>query len=519
LLPQGNFILSGHNPGSQIHTTALEIFGDVMYNRKQYKRALKYLTDTLTGRKVLKQTTNDADLKFRIAKCHAELGEKRLAIQMLDSIPSRFRTPAINMMLGRLNQQSEVERAAISAYKEVLKANPWAIEAVLALQELGANSPHAWEALDSLNLAQTWQGDQAGEPSAPWLTEALDANRQAEMHDHRGALEGYSQLSSQYPNNVQLMLSTAKSFMLLGNYEDAQKTYAAVRTVDECNLDGMDLYASTIIRGGGDAEDLNSLARETMEIDNQRAEPWTTAALYSDLKGDKEKAVMFAEKAITVDKRHVCSYVVYGYLCLSLGRVDKAITAYRMAHRIKREILVFQGLVEAYLASTPPKVREALSMAKEALQLMKNDPKALTLIGLVLMHTQEGKEKARKAFDNALRYDPMSTDAILALVQLEVSEGRVPEAITLLRKHQEIQNSEMVRTELGNLLMSEGGGKKFEEALTHFHAALGLNKNFQQATDGLERLQKVIKGIDPDAEEDEEGEDEEEAEESFGDEE
>ena len=69
----------------------------------------------------------------------------------------------------------------------------------------------------------------------------------------------------------------------------------------------------------------------------------------------------------------------------------------------------------------------------------------------------------------------MSTDAILALVQLEawtptpprhpesltlatpreVSEGHTAEAITLLRRHLEIQNTEMVRTELGNLLMTE----------------------------------------------------------------
>ena len=30
--------------------------------------------------------------------------------------------------------------------------NPWAVEAVIALQELGA-----WEALDSLRLQDTWQ--------------------------------------------------------------------------------------------------------------------------------------------------------------------------------------------------------------------------------------------------------------------------------------------------------------------------------------------------------------------------
>jgi len=103
------------------------------------------------------------------------------------------------------------------------------------------------EALESLNLPQIWQGG-AGEPAAPWLIDSLGANKLAETHDHRGALEGYSQLSNQYPNNTYLMLNMAKSYMLLGNYEDAQRQYQAVRIVDETNLDGMDLYASTIIR-------------------------------------------------------------------------------------------------------------------------------------------------------------------------------------------------------------------------------------------------------------------------------
>ena len=70
-----------------------------MYNRKQYKRALvrrpthksgsshlssptlpsvqKYLTEALAGRRTSKQASSDAELKFRIAKCHSELGEKR----------------------------------------------------------------------------------------------------------------------------------------------------------------------------------------------------------------------------------------------------------------------------------------------------------------------------------------------------------------------------------------------------------------------------------------------------------
>lgn len=114
----GNFLLSAHAANSAAHVEALEAFGDVMFNLRQYKRALKYLTDALHAKTGQKSSTGDTELKFRIAKCHYELGEKRLATGVLDSISPRYRTPAINMMLGRLNKSAEIDRAAVSAYKE-----------------------------------------------------------------------------------------------------------------------------------------------------------------------------------------------------------------------------------------------------------------------------------------------------------------------------------------------------------------------------------------------------------------
>ena len=55
---------------------------------------------------------------------------------------------------------------------------------------------------------------------------------------------------------------------------------------------------------------------------------------------------------------------------------------------------VFQGLVEAFLQMH--EVKRALSVAKEALELMPHNPKSLTLIGIVLSQSPEMKEKACK---------------------------------------------------------------------------------------------------------------------------
>jgi anaphase-promoting complex subunit 7 len=50
---------------------------------------------------------------------------------------------------------------------------------------------------------------------------------------------------------------------------------------------------------------------------------------------------------------------------------------------------------------------------------------------------------------------------------------------------------------------------KHSEALEHYNTALSLNPNSELAKKGLERLEKIIKGEDPDHEEEEEEEEEE----------
>lgn len=214
---------------------------------------------------------------------------------------------------------------------------------------------------------------------------------------------------------------------------------------------------------------------------------------------------MFAERAIHLDSHHVCSYVLYGYLALSSGLAEKAITAFRVAYQLRREILVFQGLVEAYLSIG--KVKEALTIAKEALQLMKNDPKALYLIGRVLAQTQsvEGRAKARKAFTNAIAKDKYCTDAVISLVRLDVDEKKPQEALKRLELHLELDNNPSVQCELGELLSKM---QKYQEALPHFHTVLAAQPKHERAKRGLDRLQKLIKGLDPDAEEEDEEVDE-----------
>merc|ERR1712166_905717 len=488
----GTFLLSSQVDGSPGKLNSLEAFGGLMMKTKEYRRALKYLNEALTARRSSRANrlqSADALLRLKIAQCQVEIGETKQALDTLEAIPARQRTPTANMLLGKLSQHG-ADRAAVTAYKEVLRVNPWAVEAVIALQELGA-----WEALDSLRLQDTWQGIGQAQPRAPWLCEVVAAHACTERYEHRDSLQIYAGLQSQFPENLYILLESAKAHLLLDNYHDAAKNYEMARVADECNMAGMDLYASTMIHSAQEVAliNLNELSHSMMQVDCNRPEAWSAAALYSDLKGsceDREQALVFAERAIHLDNHHVCSYVLYGYLALSSGLAEKAITAFRVAYQLRREILVFQGLVEAYLSVG--KVKEALTIAKEALQLMKNDPKALYL---------EGRAKARKAFTNAIAKDKYCTDAVISLVRLDVDEKKPQDALKRLEQHLELENNPSVQCELGELLSKL---HKYQEALPHFHTVLAAQPKHERAKRGLDRLQKLIKGLDPDAEEEDE---------------
>jgi anaphase-promoting complex subunit 7 len=146
-------------------------------------------------------------------------------------------------------------------------------------------------------------------------------------------------------------------------------------------------------RGANSGLDLNSLVHELLQIDDKRPEPWVAVALYSKMKGEKEKALRFVDKALQYDKRHIPAYHLRGSLLLSLGRADHAVVAYFQANALHRELISFKGLVDAYLAV--PKRKEAMCTAKQALQLMPRSASAITLVGRVLAQSPDGYEKAK----------------------------------------------------------------------------------------------------------------------------
>jgi len=101
---------------------ALELMGDILREKAQYKRALAYYRQagqqkrmaasaqahkggrrSLTGDSF--DTMADSHLCYKECLCHLELGDPMTALRALDMIPQRLRDVGINILLGKVRER------------------------------------------------------------------------------------------------------------------------------------------------------------------------------------------------------------------------------------------------------------------------------------------------------------------------------------------------------------------------------------------------------------------------------
>eukprot|EP00743_Colponemidia_sp_Colp-15_P006649 GILK01007168.1.p1 GENE.GILK01007168.1~~GILK01007168.1.p1 ORF type:complete len:544 (-),score=85.06 GILK01007168.1:173-1747(-) len=490
------FLLSASGfPSNLKSTEPLILYANALVGKEEYKRALTHYQMALNALPHAESGTDEVDIRHKMAQCHLKLNSPRSALHVLEAINPRSRPLHVNVLLGSLYHQNNVERSAIASYKEALRQNPYAVEAALGLIRLGVSPSEV--------------KDSVGTSANPWVQSLVEAHGCVAQHQHQRAAEMFGELEAKFPSNVHLLLQIGKCKIQLSDADGAIHCFAKSREVDASNVECMDTYAS-LIRTRNDSTTLNRLTQDMLSTIVTRPEPWICAALYSDLKTDKEKALELVKKGLSVDDSHVLGHLLKGSLCLAMGKTELAISAYRRAYELSKDLASFQGLVDSYLAVQ--RCKEALCVAKEALQLMPRNPKSWTLFGIVLSHSDEGRPKARRAFLKALSIDRFSLDAVMSLVHLYVMERQFNEAVELLKQYLQHFNKDFMHTKLADVLTMNSN---YSEALQHYHTALSLNPNYAAAKRGLDRLEKLLRGVDPDAEEENEENDEGEAEDSF----
>mmetsp|Transcript_30965 Transcript_30965/g.40529 ORF Transcript_30965/g.40529 Transcript_30965/m.40529 type:complete len:155 (+) Transcript_30965:97-561(+) len=134
----------------------------------------------------------------------------------------------------------------------------------------------------------------------------------------------------------------------------------------------------------------------------------------------------------------------------------------------------------------------------------------MTLVGLALAQAPaQGKDRAKRALRKALALDQGSTlRPMLALVDIYVQEEDFNTCIELLKQGLEGMSSAKTALQCQDLLQTKLGeiytlNENYSEAMTCFHTALSMNPENLSAQRGLDRLEKVMRGMDPNTADDE----------------
>jgi tetratricopeptide (TPR) repeat protein len=273
--------------------------------------------------------------------------------------------------------------------------------------------------------------------------------------------------------------------------------------------------------------ELGQLCADLLDAEDKRPEPWVCLSLYHLAREDHEKSIAFVDKAISLDQQHAFAHYLRGSILLSSHRPEHAVVSFFRANDLQRDIPSYEGLVESYLAAN--KFKEAICTAKEAISQAPRDARATTLVGLALAQAppnqqggDQGKERAKRALKKAMEIDPGAPRPLFALVDIYAAEGNYETCVKLLQDgmdgtgttKESSRSSSVGASSHTNTWVKEHGDiiqaklaeiytldEKFDSALECYHTAISMNPHNGLAAQGLERLEKIMRGLDPDDDE------------------
>eukprot|EP00590_Aulacoseira_subarctica_P001792 CAMPEP_0172428916 /NCGR_PEP_ID=MMETSP1064-20121228/48284_1 /TAXON_ID=202472 /ORGANISM="Aulacoseira subarctica , Strain CCAP 1002/5" /LENGTH=467 /DNA_ID=CAMNT_0013173971 /DNA_START=82 /DNA_END=1485 /DNA_ORIENTATION=- len=431
-----------------------------------------------------------------------------MLVNPMTKIPQELRTFELSMEFATLCMIIDLEKEARDWYLDALRLNPYALEAIEMLIILGADPnvlQHAIQiGLKHKNQLQADDNTEYIEPLLP-MQDIIMAQFHATCNQNPTALAKYRALAERFPNNIHLLSKIALLEFNLGEYTKSDQTFTQIRQLDPDCMDHMDEYAELLRRKRAVVK-LNQLSMDLLQINDSRPEAWVCLALYHQLKSGTisgEQSLSFVDRALRLNPRYAYAHYIRGMLLLLEHTPEEAVLSFHCANKIKKTLSHYEGLVEAYLMEE--KYKEAVCMAKEAMAIAPKDPRTFTLIGLALSHSpatnRDGKEKAKRAFRKALLIDPNALRPMFALADIYMREKDFASCVELLTRAIEQQGNDrkeeqdMVHAKLADIFTA---AENYTDALKHCHVALSMNPGNMVARRGLDRLEKLMRGVDPD---------------------
>eukprot|EP00943_MAST-04B_sp_MAST-4B-sp1_P004581 g4581.t1 len=453
------------------------------------------------------------DILFKCSQAYICLKNERQAMIVLEKIPDKQRSNKVTLALANLYATLGSSRAAISAYKIVWKANPYIIESAKKLIDLNV-APE-----EVINMVERF----FEKANVPWLESLIVAYGHEVNHRPKKGLEVLDKLGTGFhEKNTVYLLQRARLYALMRDNNTAVELFNHAHMEDETSFTDMDVYARVLYEQNDNVR-LNRLTQKLLQMNDARVEGWISAAYYSLLKRNYDKALGFIEQATEISLRCYNAYICKGEILMARGREKQhvhmeAINAFKRAWGLKRGILACKGLVQAFLKDG--NAGQAKGFARDARTNMPDSADSWVLLGSVYAHlgqkdsheNSENFEKAKRAFRKALTLDPLSMDATYQTVNVLVFEKAYVPAIELLKKSLGHCNDHIIHTELAKVYIKNAD---YGFAIEHCQHALAYSPQYEDAKEAFDRAERGLKGLDPDGDHEDENEGDDGGDDSF----
>eukprot|EP00850_Spirogloea_muscicola_P002061 SM000008S22150 [mRNA] locus=s8:2373:4612:- [translate_table: standard] len=289
-------------------------------------------------------------------------GEKRREEAVLEATAEHAGKggPPVNAELGALEQEMTVEQRAgrldpFGAFLlgKVLRQLEQAAEARDALCASVVEWPWNWSAWQELQALCT-DGDMLAGVTArledTWMRAFFVASALLEMQRNTEALSSYQQLAGggQFPGSRYIAAQTATAYYNLRDFEEAELRFEALLRDDPYRLDAIDTY-SNILYVREAFSTLSYLAHKAVLLDKYRPETCCIIGNYYSLKAQHEKAVMYFQRALKLNRHYLSAWTLMGHEYMEMRNTPAAIDAYRHAVDINPlDYRAWYGLGQTY---------------------------------------------------------------------------------------------------------------------------------------------------------------------------
>ncbi|CAH1170860.1 unnamed protein product [Phaedon cochleariae] len=471
-------------------------YADALYHTQQYLQAENLYRQGLQIRKnilskvknsnkiaeVQNEIASDVDIKFKIHMCCIALKQKSAAVEILQMVSARLRTPKINMALGNIYKDVGMERSAITCFKEVLRECPLALEAVDNLLKLGIKGVE----VNSLMVEVSSE--------ISWLNSWIKAQAQMHSRDFVNAIKTYKSMDTHglLKDNTSLLVNMAYCYHYLCNEQKAISILQKAIRLDPFLSIGRDLL-STLLAASGTKDHIKALESLTpvMDMSMWTSEQWVVLGNYMYALKKYDKAAYFGQQACLLDRKNVEGLLLKANTLYQIKKYQDAVSHCSEALQIcNYRYDIHKCLVDCYIQTN--RLREAESMALNACKQLNFSAHGYCLHASVLLKDPMASSKTvRRTLEKAVSLDKTgSTDALHMLVEFLEGEQQYEQASQLLLKHISTQKpSSRLHQMLGDCFVNL---QKDDEAFHHYTVALKLDPANQRANEGLNNIGRSL---------------------------